>query len=392
MEQLPKIVRQRLQAAVPPDVHPDANLLAAFAEHDLSGEEHERVTEHLAQCAECRDVVSLAVPEMELVAAAAAVPAMPAAMVAARHVSWFRRPVFRWAGAAAVVIIGAVVLTRDLNQKSTLTASRQTPVAVALDHQELRQDSTPAAPQAESTRTAAPESTARLLAKKKTENSLDTVMGVPDRGNTSQIAMAPPPPPPSPAAAVPGTASETVQVQADTAGASDALKDNGNQAYSAGQSIVALGAKAEDNKASTRQAEAELQSPRMQVEAKYRAAESNGLTAELVAAKWTLSSEGKLQRSFDNGRHWLLVTALKDQTFSTFCVDEQSIWAGGTGGSLYHSADSGETWAQVKPTAGSETLTADIKRVEFSDLHGTVTAAKHQVWTTQDGGKTWQKQ
>ena len=58
MEQIPKIARQRLQVMARAGDHPDLNLLAAFAEKSLHGDEREGVLAHLAQCAECREVGS----------------------------------------------------------------------------------------------------------------------------------------------------------------------------------------------------------------------------------------------------------------------------------------------------------------------------------------------
>src|ERR1051326_4587131 len=85
--------------ARPVGEHPDADLLSAFTEHLLSGQERERVLTHLAACAACREVVSLALPqEAEVVEAGA-----PAG-------SWFRWPVLRWTAlAATVIVVGAAV-------------------------------------------------------------------------------------------------------------------------------------------------------------------------------------------------------------------------------------------------------------------------------------------
>jgi hypothetical protein len=63
MERLPKIVQQRLQATAPPGVHPDPDLLTAFAEKSLTERERVQVLQHLGQCADCRQVVALAMPE-----------------------------------------------------------------------------------------------------------------------------------------------------------------------------------------------------------------------------------------------------------------------------------------------------------------------------------------
>ena len=65
MEQLPKIVQQRLQGPAQPGVHPDPDLLTAFAEKSLDDRERVHVLQHLVECADCREVLSLAMPEIQ---------------------------------------------------------------------------------------------------------------------------------------------------------------------------------------------------------------------------------------------------------------------------------------------------------------------------------------
>src|SRR5664279_5612989 len=77
MSQLPKIALARLRAkANPPkpagasavphafgeSAHPDANLIAAFAEKTLTDRERTQVLDHFSQCADCRDVAAFIVP------------------------------------------------------------------------------------------------------------------------------------------------------------------------------------------------------------------------------------------------------------------------------------------------------------------------------------------
>jgi hypothetical protein len=57
------LVRSRLAKMPVAGPHPDAGLLTAFAERSLAGHERESVLAHLAGCAECREVVTLAAPE-----------------------------------------------------------------------------------------------------------------------------------------------------------------------------------------------------------------------------------------------------------------------------------------------------------------------------------------
>jgi hypothetical protein len=71
MQNVPKIVRERLQAPPPAVNHPDADLLTAFAEQSLPADERATVLEHLARCGDCRDVVALTLPPTEILETAA---------------------------------------------------------------------------------------------------------------------------------------------------------------------------------------------------------------------------------------------------------------------------------------------------------------------------------
>ena len=123
MEDVPKIVLKRLQETSAPGPHPDADLLTAFAEQSLAESERARVMEHLARCGDCREVLSLALPAMELVAVAAS--STPASTTPARS-RWFTWPVLRWGVAAAGIIALAsigVVQYRQRLQNHTLVSS-----------------------------------------------------------------------------------------------------------------------------------------------------------------------------------------------------------------------------------------------------------------------------
>jgi photosynthesis system II assembly factor YCF48-like protein len=104
MSKLPHIVRERMRASQP-ETHPDADLLAAFAERALPDRERLPLLEHLSICSTCRDVLALA-----------AVPAKSPAFTTkdttdARKAPWFTSSVLRWGTAAAcVVVVGTAVL------------------------------------------------------------------------------------------------------------------------------------------------------------------------------------------------------------------------------------------------------------------------------------------
>jgi hypothetical protein len=141
---------------------------------------------------------------------------------------------------------------------------------------------------------------------------------------------------------------------------------------------------------------------------------------------WAITSTGVLRRSVDQGKTWQDVDvnanpasvammtlevaantntrakekdsnkALKQAatlTFRAVAAAGAEVWAGGSGGALYHSADAGNHWIRVVPASAGTVLTGDITSVEFPDpQHGKLSTSTAEVWTTSDSGQTWQKQ
>src|SRR5256885_5757565 len=139
MQSVPKIVRDRLQAAMPAVNHPDADLLTAFAEQSLPAEERATVLEHLARCGDCRDVVALALPPTETLQAGAR-PIRSA---------WFTWPALRWGFVAAGVVIVASIgfLQLQRHSESSKMAAVSSPNAqVARNETRPQMSATPSAP------------------------------------------------------------------------------------------------------------------------------------------------------------------------------------------------------------------------------------------------------
>ena len=106
--------------------------------------------------------------------------------------------------------------------------------------------------------------------------------------------------------------------------------------------------------------------------------------------QWTLSPEGSLQRSFDTGKSWQAVTVSTGIVFRALSAAGTNVWVGGNAGALYHSTDSGQTWAQLEPMVGGKKLDQDIVHLDFSDGQGgALSTSKGEVWTTSNGGQTW---
>jgi hypothetical protein len=159
MTEVPKIVHDRLRAApvqrsVPAQTgpgqnaselkHPGADLLTAFAEQSLSASERESLLEHLAGCGDCREVVMLALPEVDaIVPVAAETEADRSRSVAIKaNRGWLTSGGFSWANlrwatlAAAVVVVAAVLALRpgshnDNNNQAKLTPASASPSASA---------------------------------------------------------------------------------------------------------------------------------------------------------------------------------------------------------------------------------------------------------------------
>src|SRR5579864_1519289 len=100
---IPSIVRERLRAVAASGPHPDANLLSAFAENTLPVADRAKVMDHLATCADCRNIITFAMPQIE-----------EAAVSARSRSTGFR---LRWAtarwsalAAAAAVLVAVVII------------------------------------------------------------------------------------------------------------------------------------------------------------------------------------------------------------------------------------------------------------------------------------------
>lgn len=114
MQNVPKIVRDRLKTAAPAVNHPDADLLTAFTERSLPEVERALVLDHLAHCGDCRDIVALALPEVE--------PTQT--VVRPAPSGWLAWPALRWgfiaAGIVAVASVGFLQFQRHSLQQSAV--------------------------------------------------------------------------------------------------------------------------------------------------------------------------------------------------------------------------------------------------------------------------------
>jgi hypothetical protein len=479
MQQIPKIVRERLRATSVSH-HPDAGLLTAFSERSLPDLERGVVLEHLARCAECRDVVALSLPEIEVAA--------PAVQVRSGWMSW---PTLRWgfvaAGTLAVALFGTLEYQRSGRPEAMIAghprpeveARLQSPPpasAVASRAEGPDQYRSNAAPgflpkdttKAEHLNNRAESSSQTIIPQVGGHKATVALPGGPKRPTQWQQQIAPAAQ--LPVLAMPaqnakqmadmgsnaGVPSSSQSVKVQVSGAAPAILMDQTQiaqtqiAQAQPPSVNTLReidrAKAPVPNASVANAavtvEADGAAPLQSTTTNDLAIEMPvqrnvplnarnftqlvAVTATPAALRWTISSTGSLQRSFDQGTTWQEVdvnansasaggalagaevvsnnTRAKAQStdkktasppaliFRAVTATGPDVWAGGVNGALYHSVDSGTHWIRVLPASAGIGLTGDILSLQFADVqHGRILTSTAETWTTADDGQTWQK-
>ncbi|HEV3510939.1 MAG TPA: hypothetical protein VGS05_04490 [Candidatus Sulfotelmatobacter sp.] len=448
MENVSKIVRERLRAATVAADHPDADILTAFAEQSLRDTERATVLEHLARCGECRDIVALALPPIE---------AAEAPVTVAKR-TLFAWPVLRWGFAVAgLAIIASLGIAHFQHRRSSMVAYKAAPPAVT----QARNEGLPAVaspePQTEQDKEKKITPSVSVSGKAAEEGGVSRSTPAASPVNAAPAAVGPGldraalprpanqfqqqgsnrnkvPVPPSPmanqeaanqpAARIPSSA-EAVEAQPSTAAAntrSQALDIQKNEGIADQSSNYGHG----EEKVGRAKEPTDTTIVHMEPE-KTLAASAPAANTQVVfpvaTARWTITSAGGLQRSLDRGNSWQDVSVkggpvspaqsnfqaappvslerAKDAgkkanepiVFRAVTANGAEVWAGGSAGQLYHSVDGGYHWNKVTPSAAGAVLTGDVVSLEFVDAqHGRVSTSTSEVWVTGDDGLTWQKQ
>jgi hypothetical protein len=384
MAGLTKIVRDRLGQQTPGSIdHPDANLLAGFVEHSLSAGERNVVLGHLSQCAECRELVSVALSPPE---------ASVAAVAARRGPGWLRRPVLRWAAlVASVAIMGTVALMRQPPARRTELASRfpSAPLTTAPLPSDVTISAAPSTAKKEERRS---HRKSPSLEKNIAPTELASDLGPAQRMDEALKAL-PKPEVQTYQAALPSKAPMTARLPVE------AFRANSSSTNAAGANQPSSTTMAQESPLpappmANRVASAARPVPRALESMHMEAA--TGLSASIASpmiAEWSISAAGRVQRSRDGRKTWEELVVDKDVVFRAVFAAGPEVWLGGTKGALFHSTDSGQHWTRVSIASSSTTLTDDVTRIEFKDSqHGTLKTARGETWVTSDGGQHWEKQ
>jgi hypothetical protein len=339
-------LQQELARGYQEDPHPDPDLLTAFAEGALLPRERRKLFEHLARCAECRELLSIAseaAPETEAALKPFLVPrrALPPQRI------WLP-----WASiAASLLVVCSAALLYHQQQSSRKHAEVAANEPAQLPAPALQQPSPLPSPELKNTLTK------------------------PFNPPVAKPAQAP-------------SASELMP-------AAVAMKENQNEA--AKQSNFGL--QSSNSFSNTQIGQARAHGPSMQNYASAyapsafanAAQERSSSTASLASAArshWRINSAGQPERSFGDGA-WQSVLPQEQSKLRVVSVFGSEVWIGGENARLYHSTDNGATWKLITlPSKDGRSHT--IAHIHFQTAQsGTVEAEDGTLWTTLDGGATW---
>jgi hypothetical protein len=413
MDQLNKLVSESLKQQ-PSGPHPGADTLAAFAENALGRPARQQTVAHLAECADCREVLYLAQPD--------SAATQPAVAYRPNPVTHFA---LRWGAVAAslVIVAGGLFITRheffvskpkavqqptpadydkladkkappDLDSFRNAEAPAQKQLSAAVTKARPPEKHMTAKPQANMSFDESGQ--VRVLNKRKSPGDLSAPGSASGMTANARIASeekrsrqrdeSAPVNAPS-ALVIKGVGGEATQNRIDA-------KDSPAAAAESVQvSASAPAVQTEDAEPAVGTGSA---AKRDDSQKDKRASMQAGAFMKALAApvaSWELAPNGAVRRSLDSGKTWQSVSVGgKGAAFRAVFSSGSQVWVGGTAGVLYHSTDSGLTWAQVVPAADGQTLKTGISHIEFSDpQNGSIWAANGETWLTADGGQTWRR-
>lgn len=431
MTDVPKIVHHRLGAATPERqmlerAHPEADVLAAFAEQALSQAEREGVLDHLALCTDCRDVVALALPAMDLTATpveaeseAVRTPLPDKARTnrfAWANLHWTH---LSWAALAAGIAVAVLVVRPGLEH----LAKPHPPVSSVAS--QLAPAGPPASPAQIASGSIAERSMSERSVPEKGVEAKTGTAGAKSKFLSGHLNATTPSPQPWPRALIANNGKKNSaegkiaagpalggRAPAAQRGATESSEVSGEAAAvvtapSASTNLMARADAPPIEKAKpalqdsdvvneTQKASAMMASPQAQATSQARVGTfalktpAPPAAASNPNASWTIAA-GALQRSLDGGQSWQ--TAVRaDHALLCYAPRGQEIWAGGQAGTLLHSTDGGTTWSAVGVSFKGQPLSSDITHIDVRDPAEIVlTTSNHETWNSADGGKTWEK-
>jgi hypothetical protein len=380
MAEMPDIVLSRLvRKSSKNSAHPDANLLAAFAERTLLERERAAVIAHLLECADCRECVALAsaVEEEQTVGTALG------ASIGVGE--WFRE--WRWilSSATACCVVATALLHYGEPPARVISAIVSSKNAGPQIVDALK--STPAVPVR-----------VTLVRKKKIDappdNKTQPLALITAKKDVAEADIIIPPPSAQPP---PETALSVRRLKAPQADAISSFVEPEREAATPREQTPSASAAKRFGVQAALAGRAPGFAPRI------RGPEPMNLKSVTASARllWSINASpdtagnlrGVVERSKDAGQSWEVVPLSERASFRSVTTYGPDVWAGGSEGTLFHSADTGAHWTEIKIADENGGITGEIFRIAVRGPNQvTVTTASGEVWTSVDNGKRWARE
>jgi hypothetical protein len=366
VESFTNILREQLASGeIPEGEHLSGDLLAAFSERSLPQSERGCVLSHLATCSQCREALSLGMPEL--------IPDVsPVSSRRPKALIWKFPASIRWGSAAAAVLvaIGVGVLVEQHN-----LMHRDQAVTVL-------QATSPNAPAAQQESHAASQEPFIPLAKKSETRTKHAIKALPSSAPQAPEAIFA-----GAAIASPSSRADAEMSQRNGVLAGAVTVENGPPALQSADRTV------EASAAAPAMQNSEVQ-PKLQSAHGLSAVPSVAKSHSADIARWAVSSSGQLLRNAVSGE-WVNIQPAPGVAFRAVAAQGIEVWAGGAEGNsddalssgrgvLFHSSDAGETWKQAEGPWRQV-----VSRVALNGPGVVTVTADDGNWKSSDGGQSW---
>jgi hypothetical protein len=435
-EALARLLGEALDRAAPQGAEqcPDAELIAAYHERALGPEEAAQCEIHFAACSRCRKILAvlaasadtpLAEKEVarlgELVAAARA-PHEAASQTAKpgrpNRLDWRARWLAPALGVAAVLAVWFTLRPpwRTTDQSSSGTIIAQAPKneppqntgVPALDSfsriepkknvekgSALSKDQPSAKPPSSKLAVEAPSNNRVTESGRRETPPSDAVADNNGTGNEKKEkteaagratgGLAPPSPVPAPLVSAPRAQAEVQEMSRP------APPEPRAAANSPARALIAPSARA-----ATSSKSAAADKSIATFSAPSGASVAGLLKSPSGAVSWRIGVNGRIERSTDAGRTWILQASPSQEEWQAgVAVSDTICWIVGRNGSIARTTD-GEHWEKIAPpslSAAASRQFTDWINVMASDAQtATITSSDQHRYATQDGGMTWRAQ
>ncbi|PYT29869.1 MAG: hypothetical protein DMG57_10145 [Acidobacteria bacterium] len=403
MIKLPKIVRSRLaqKMAETSAAHPDPNLLAAFAENSLLARERASVIVHLAECADCRESLALAFAAREPGLSPVTAQLASSSFGARLSGAWLRR--WRWVAMAAVAC-GVLAVALQYRLVSPVFETGRPQVIVALPEKSGSLPSPASSTPGSSTPSGLMTYSVPLatkLARRSIKPVPQSIKAIDERlPAENPVAVQPyiaSQAEDSSAKPVPHPGVETATPYQDDAALhqnAPAAEEHASPVDAGFMPSRALASSSKNGLMDAEKLKGEARQTVVARRALAKVSEAPNVLWSINASPETAGNPyGVVQRSADRGKTWETVALNERVNFRAVAASGDYVWAGGSGGVLFHSPDGGSLWVEITVAGENSRLTGAIVSIDARDpAQLKITTSSRERWISTDHGRHWMRE